>query len=551
MSKNKFILFTLLVLILYLPKINHAADFYGYCLLPTAFGNENNEVILTPLNRECQRICRKECEAFSRKFKPYAMLKKNSPYAETYVRELNEDVILDCYSHCQKGGNDKFEAQYFEAFQATCEDEKKEDIFYRICVNKDYEPDSGCTKSLECNPNDDKGFISFYKTLQDKVSVGMMCFSDIDNAYNAVETEFDAQPGDKFNLNLAGGATQNQLFMCGKKHINVEPIFNKSPESANTNVDDWFKFRWKNKKSHRHLSTLDDQTFESLKVLNNAKNFWNRILQDEKLATSYVGWGARNPNFFDTGINVQNGDILSIAWKGNYSYKRDINLITNNYSSSALNFPERQLLITKCLWDDFTNNSSKENCKTIWYYNSYLKIKEPTDSNGIYIQNSNTPPSRHLDLFGEDFRKGRIEKFGLTVDEDDKSKIEKDANTNQQYGLEGRVTDENLIKEHIVGRVEYGDGKVLSCKCESPEDQNEGCKNRYYDHHCINKQVFKAGQGMYSLSGKLSAGENFKNRSKLALMHYDGYTTNVSMFRGWYTDNTGGYELSIDLEWLS
>ena len=287
MSKNKFILFTLLVLILYTPKINHAADFYVNCLLPTAFGDEENEVILTPLNRECQRICRKECEAFSRKFKPYAMLKKNSPYAETYVKELNEDVILDCYSHCQKGGNNKFEAQYFEAFQATCEDEKKEDIFYRICVNKDYEPDSGCTISL-CDSTDNKGFVSFYKTLQNKASVGMMCFSDEDNAYNAVETEFDAQLGDKFNLNLAGSAIQNQLFMCGKKYINVVPIFNKISESTSPNQDDWFQFHWKNKKSHRYLSTLDDQTFANLKILNNAKNVWNGILQNERLATSYT-----------------------------------------------------------------------------------------------------------------------------------------------------------------------------------------------------------------------------------------------------------------------
>ena len=29
-------------------------------------------------------------------------------------------------------------------------------------------------------------------------------------------------------------------------------------------------------------------------------------------------------------------------------------------------------------------------------------------------------------------------------------------------------------------------------------------------------------------------------------MHYDGYTTNISMFKGWYSDNMGGYELSID-----
>ena len=86
------------------PGANHAADFYEHCLLPKAFGDKNNEFVLSPLNHQCQKICRKECEAFSRKFKPYAMLKKNSPFAETYVQELNEDVISDCYAQCQKGG---------------------------------------------------------------------------------------------------------------------------------------------------------------------------------------------------------------------------------------------------------------------------------------------------------------------------------------------------------------------------------------------------------------------------------------------------------------
>ena len=554
MSRKKFVLFTLFVLVLFIPKINYATDFYKNCLLPRAFGDKGNDFVLTPLNRQCQKICKKECEAFSRKFKPYAMLNKHSPYATTDVQELNQDVILDCYAQCQKGGDNKFEARYFEAFQASCDDEKKEDIFYKVCVNREGEPQSGCEKSLACHSREKIGFVSFYKTLQDKASVGMMCFSNEDNAYNAVETEFEVKAGDKFNFSIEGGTTQNQLFLCGKKYLNVVPIFNAISSSISTNQDDWFKFRWKNKNSHRYLSTLNDQKFNSFRSLPNAKNFWNEILHNESLATSYIGWGARNPSFFDTGIDLQDGDLLSIIWQGDYAHNDTFTLTTKKLKPSddkgfvtrtiRVDLPGRQVLTAQCLWDDRIVDKDKRQCTNVWYSNSHLKIKDPTDSNSIYVENST--PSQSLNLFGEEFRKGGIENFALTVDADDKSKMEKDTKKNQQYGLEGRVTDVNMEKQYIDGEVEYDDGKTLSCNCDSSADQDTGCKNRYDSYHCINKETFQAGQGQYSLSGVFSTDGEFNNRSRLALMHYDGYTTNITRHKGWYSDNMGGYELTID-----
>ena len=330
---------------------------------------------------------------------------------------------------------------------------------------------------------------------------------------------------------------------------NIVPVFNKIPDSPQLNKDNWFQFHWKNKNSHRYLATLDDEKFNSLKNIYNAKAFWNEILQDEKLATSYAGWGSRNPNFFDTGINIQNGDIFSITWRGDHAYYSLIKFNTKENDTIELHLPGRQVLTTKCLWNDLVTDSSKGICRAMWYSNSHLKMKDPSDSNGFYIENST--PSRSLDLFGEEFRKGGIEKFALNVNANDQSKMKEDIGKNQQYGLVGQVTDVNLVKWYIDGKVQYDDDKTLSCTCPSSADQGDGCRNRYEDHHCINKGTFRAGQGQYSLNGTFSAGENFNNRSRLALMHYDGYTSNVVMYRGWYTDNMGGYELEIDLEWLS
>jgi len=76
--------------------------------MPNGFGTgkgASNGIMLSPLNKDCQKICKRECEAFSRKFKPYKMLNPNSIYAEIFSIELNEDVILNCYStevHHQK-----------------------------------------------------------------------------------------------------------------------------------------------------------------------------------------------------------------------------------------------------------------------------------------------------------------------------------------------------------------------------------------------------------------------------------------------------------------
>jgi hypothetical protein len=279
MNRKQFVLVILFVLINIWNQAVHATDFYQNCLLPNSIGGNIEAITLAPLDSNCQRVCQKECEAFSRTFNPYVLLDPNSSDAQNVSQELNADVITECYSQCQRGVDDvkcnaaeekkavavggQFKSRYFQAFQASCADEKTEDIFYKVCVKKDgstYTPAGGCTDSLACNPMANPGYISFYKTLQPEVGVGKMCSSDQDNAYNAVSTTYTAKANDKFTFNLTGGAAQNQLFLCGKKHLNVVPIFQRADI---TNGDDWFTFNWKNKNSHRYLATLSRDSKES------------------------------------------------------------------------------------------------------------------------------------------------------------------------------------------------------------------------------------------------------------------------------------------------
>ena len=575
MKRKQFalVVFFVFSFIFCVSKEAKAADFYEHCLMPNGFGigrDASNSMILSPLNRDCQRICQRECEAFSRKFKPYKMLNPNSVYAETFSVELNEDVILNCYPKCQKGGNDRFTSNYFEAFRADCEDEKNQDIFQKICVNnKDYSPASGCNSSLACNPDLDKGYISFYKVIkQEKASVGMMCQgTEEENAYNIVETSFEAKSGDKFSFSLLGGASDNQLYLCGKKHIEVTPIFDNI-DNAN-----WYTMRWKNKYSHRFLATLSDESFNPLKtkqgaqdywektilngqftytkdgnILKNqenleklekqygAKEFWNNISGDEyELKNSRAGWGAKNPNFFDTGIYLKNQDKLTVIWDGNYTSNQPIKVI--NYSATISN-PNRQNIITECIWNPSIKD--QKDCIDRWYQNSNLAIKNPS---GNSQQSSVT--SQDLILNGECFREGGVKNFslitqkGATIPDDgyrcntSKCRPDSDDDSKCEFGLLGKIIDNGIYKKYLNGKVSLANGGSIDCTCT--EKDNSGCKDQYSNDQCIDKGTFEAGESKYVLQG-IFKDLRFENRSKLALRHF--YNN--------YSDDSGGYSISID-----
>lgn len=588
MKRKLFALFVFFVFlfILFLPKEAESADFYEHCLMPNGFGTGNdsaNSLILSPLNRDCQKICQRECEAFSRKFKPYKILNPSSIYAETFSIELNEDVILSCYSKCQKGGDDRFTSNYFEAFRASCDDEKNQDIFQKICVTKaDYSPASDCNSSLACNPNLEKGYISFYKAIQqDKASVGMMCQgTEEENAYNVVETSLDFKPivsgkpnPNKFSFNLLGGASDNQLYLCGKKHIEITPIFD------NIDNNNWFKLRWKNKYSHRFLATLSDDNFKNLQDPTKVKDYWNKtiltdqftytktgnIIDNQKaldalqakygaqefwknisgdnyaLKNSIAGWGAKNANFLDTGIYLKNTDNLTIIWEGDYTFNQDIQVIKveNNASNNAYTImnPNRQSIITDCIWNPNIKDPSK--CIDRWYKNSNLAIKDPS--------NNSQPPSvtsQDSILEGECFRKGGVKNFsiispnnasidGYSCNTANCNPDKSNDDSKCEFGLHGTIIDAEVYKKYLNGNVDLGNGSSINCVCTDKD--NSGCKNTYSGYQCIDKGTFDAGQSKYILQGSFN-NPKFESRSKLELRHF--YNNNEAA--------SGGYFLSID-----
>jgi hypothetical protein len=603
------VIFFIFSFILCTIKEAKAADFYEHCLMPNGFGTgkeASNSIILSPLNKDCQKICKRECEAFSRKFKPYKMLNPNSIYAEIFSVELNEDVILNCYSKCQKGGDDRFSSNYFEVFRASCEDEENQDIFQKICVygktTKDHEkygPAGDCSSSLACNEDLEQGYISFYKVIQqEKASVGMMCQgTEEENAYNVIETSFEIQPItdgkpnlNKFSFSLLGGAKDNQLYLCGKKHIDVTPIFD------NIDNSNWYKMRWKNKYSHRFLATISDDKFNELKNPVNAKKYWEEIINGEftytksgnisedlkaledlekdrgskefwqqisgdsyTLKGSRAGWGAKNPNFFDTSIYLKNKDKLTVVWDGDYTYNQEITVSEDKGGNIKypirISNPNRQEIIKKCIWNSAVED--QKDCIDRWYQNSNLVIKSPSN-------NAQQPSvtSQDLILEGECFRKGGVKNFALitpnktdTPDDGYKCKTETpcktdtpddkadtpDDNSKCEFGLLGKVMDDGINRKYLEGNVKLENGKNLSCTCKEGEGDDHvgqdtsGCTNTYSNYQCIDKETFEAGESKYILQGIFND-SRFEKRSKLALRH----------FYNDYQKDSGGYSISID-----
>ena len=178
----------------------------------------------------------------------------------------------------------------------------------------------------------------------------MMCQgNDDENSFNIVETSIEAKNNDLLSVSLLGGANDNQLYLCGRKHIEVDPLF------YNIDGDKWYQLNFKNRFSHRFLATISEESFQNFKedpkkywddiIMQDyfeydkgdnpsvehshlvereqkygAKQFWKNISGNKyTLKNSIAGWGAKNPNYFNTGINLKNGDILSVIWEGNFS----------------------------------------------------------------------------------------------------------------------------------------------------------------------------------------------------------------------------------------
>ncbi|WP_165379564.1 TrbL/VirB6 family protein [Rickettsiales endosymbiont of Peranema trichophorum] len=298
-----------------LPSAGLSGTIYSDCILGDQFGDDGAEhITLTPINGECQKRCEEECGSFSRKDK--------------YNEELNANVITDCMSACQKG----------KSFTSTLLAEGK---------NPDGTTD-GKRKIL--------GPITTLVKCEDQNSV-------LDNIY---QSTMIVHNGDKLKLYVAGDTQDNKVYLCGKKNVQLTPIFAfphpkedgltepsppPSPEpnpvvtgSASNNIEAFWNStkqpqgRWSSKYQHQCLSDLNNQEWQSL----SNKKLWSTDGTYGPLSSHYPDeyrelynsvngpckWSARNKSFTNTGIWVADGDELSIMWNGEYYANDPTEIVT-------------------------------------------------------------------------------------------------------------------------------------------------------------------------------------------------------------------------------
>ncbi len=563
-------------------------DVYSKCLMPgdlRVMGEKGSTFMLSPVNHSCKDRCTKECEGFLRKFDPFAMLNANNPnkdskmYNGLYVLDINKDVVLDCQTQCQdpKSDNPAFNSKFFDVYMANQEDLENQDIFFKTCVelssdqyNPIYQPSSGCQKPI-CSSGDGekgcdkkKGYVSFYKTLSAPIEISKICDDSSGELINRIlDTGYDVKPDDTINIKLIGGDSQNRLYLCGKKEINVEPIFSnldKNYKNCSSILDGskWFNIPWKNRYSHKYLSSLSDEDWKKIQNPSSAKEFWENLMKNKDISTSYAGWGARNPNFFNTGIQLQNGDELSISWEGQYQYKigKSINIQVIKrekdkdkekdeiYTKQCLINTDPNSLLKDCLWRNndtsgFCDSDCQKTCKEIWYNNSHLLVKN-SDSDSFI---SDSVPKSVL-LAGEEFRIGGVERFALTPNKDGKQNTSPEIKK-LSLGLSASIVNPDIKNQKLdQNNVQLFNAKSINCKCNQKEDQSS-CSNHNNSCYCIDKNNFTTGDFTYSLTGIVSS-DLFKDRKELSLSHYDGYSANAQNYQQWFSDNNGGYKLKIN-----
>lgn len=144
--------------------------------------------------------------------------------------------------------------------------------------------------------------------------------SAIDSAgYNLYNTKTLVKPDDKITIKIMsmGSEGSNAVFMCGSSTLSIKPRF------ESLNPSDW----------------------------NNNRNLWSNLGNSD-----ISWWNARNQAFTDTGIDIKDGDFLSITYRGQYRHcpSGDCHQITdfdksllimrpdiNNNNGSGLGYPQQ------------------------------------------------------------------------------------------------------------------------------------------------------------------------------------------------------------------
>ncbi|KIE06174.1 hypothetical protein NF27_BK00950 [Candidatus Jidaibacter acanthamoeba] len=498
----------LAIVIIFTCKVAFAGSFYTNCITGNDFGGSNKieNMVLAPLNPVCQDRCNIECTSFSR---------------EVNGVELNQSVITACKTDCQNGVY--YSSSYYDVKDASV-------------IPPVIEIKAPITIKTHCGDNE------WAKN-------------------NTYATNINVKKGDKIRLSIAGNSSNNIVYLCGKKDVLLQPIFSSSKPSEwenDSNQTQWISQaqheclyymntgEWNNLTNYKLWSLnysplsqnyaskcvagqsvnvpdaasikIDNVTEAILNAnlggsttQNTPDNSFCKVVVPSNLSSIYgpCKWSARNYNFTDTGINVADGDELSISWSGRYSH---FNHALGELDTNGL---------AKCMTDPKKSSSIRKACFDSFYADSSIQIKSARQS-GFNV--SSIPG---IVMNGE---ATRLTPIGTTS-----FQINPEIKKTTLLGLQGNVIDENLkttILTNIPGCVNASavNDPIIS-KLQSSEKPE-----------CI--QIDDLGTPHYNYSGILKGFS--AERTPLAIRHNDGHT-DIETLKMWYSDNFGGY--NVDISW--
>ncbi|AIF81926.1 putative type IV secretion system protein [endosymbiont of Acanthamoeba sp. UWC8] len=499
----------LAIVIIFTCKVAFAGSFYTNCIAGNDFGGSNKieNMVLTPLNPVCQDRCNIECNSFSR---------------EINGVELNQSVITACKTDCQNGVY--YSSSYYDIKDA-----------------------STIPPTIEIKP---------------PVAIQTHCGDNEWAKNNTYATNINVKKGDKIRLSIAGNASANVVYLCGKQDVSFQPIFSSSKPSDWENNSS--QTQWTSPAQHECLYYMSNSEWNSLTnyklwslnysplsqrypskcvsgQTNNQTNnepididWINEKINATNLGTSTAQsapdnssfckesipsnlnsiygpckWSARNYNYTDTGINVADGDELSISWSGRYShFSHDLGELDTNGLAKCMTDPKKSSTIRKACFDSF-------------YADSSIQIK-PARQSGFNL--SSIPG---IVMNGE---ATRLTPIGTTSFQTD-PKVKRTT----LLGLQGSVFDENLKTTFLTG--------IPGCMNDATITDPNIAKIKNSDKaECV--QIDDLGTPHYNYSGILKGFSS--ERTPLAIRHNDGHT-DIETMKMWYSDNFGGY--NVDISW--
>jgi len=419
------------------------------CIKAYDFGGVTSEdsgrdtVVVYPVNKTCQEMCDRECGYLSRK----------SPEDGDWGMELNDGPILECMSNCRKGQSSSY------------------------IIKQDVTPSSS-------SPIPSKRVLAYKEA-----TVSANC--TVEGKSNTNESKLDVASGDKISFTMANSL--QKVFLCGRKIIEIKPIFNS------TSPADWSNSsakvsQWKSKNENKYTIGQSTGDFNALTV----GDLWNYDISKPKQDIKF--WSARNPEYTDTGLYIQDGDEVIISWDGLYASSGIERLRGNVFDR-----------LIKGTSTDINGDI------TLFDRTGRMHIKPP----GSAFNSMDADV-----MYGERTRSGAGSNYLEAIKNIGKiptasEEIPDIPATSIWHGLEGKLHDLDVVSQEI----------TTGSNCDTKEKR---LQNYNACHITTNP-----GNSQYSFSGTL---EGFSTeRTKLGVKHHDGNSYN------YYNDNLGGNNLTISV----